>query len=159
MVVNPCNGITCFNGGICTSGQCICASGWTGNFCEQQSTTLGMRITSVTINAIPALNAWDGSTGPDVYINLSGNGIDKTSSTLWDIESFNLPLLFISIFPTTLSQPSATYSLTIYDEDAITDDGMLGLSITPTSLDSGWPATIVYDQDGWDIVIAVEWIF
>ena len=31
---NKCSGLTCYNGGSCSGGQCICATGFTGNHCE-----------------------------------------------------------------------------------------------------------------------------
>jgi len=31
---NPCAGVTCFNGGSCSGGICVCPTGWTGTYCQ-----------------------------------------------------------------------------------------------------------------------------
>lgn len=36
---DPCNGITCQNGGTCSNGTCICPTGWTGTYCQTPVTT------------------------------------------------------------------------------------------------------------------------
>ena len=33
-VADPCNGVTCLNGGICVNGFCVCDVGWTGADCN-----------------------------------------------------------------------------------------------------------------------------
>ena len=35
---NPCDNVTCFNGGSCNSGICRCPIGWEGTQCETKST-------------------------------------------------------------------------------------------------------------------------
>lgn len=33
-VIDPCETITCSNGGTCEDGMCLCASGFSGTMCE-----------------------------------------------------------------------------------------------------------------------------
>src|ERR1700733_2690853 len=34
---NPCNNVTCFNGGSCSSGKCICPTGFENTQCQDES--------------------------------------------------------------------------------------------------------------------------
>jgi hypothetical protein len=31
---DPCASVTCYNGGTCSNGACVCPSGWTGTYCQ-----------------------------------------------------------------------------------------------------------------------------
>jgi len=39
--VNPCESVTCQNGGTCIDGSCYCPSGYTGTNCETKIFAIG----------------------------------------------------------------------------------------------------------------------
>jgi len=50
--VDPCDSITCENGGVCVDGQCECTEGWTGNDCSEQVVTM-TTISPAPLNLCP----------------------------------------------------------------------------------------------------------
>lgn len=128
-----CEGIICNNGGVCVNGECECPPQWTGPSCSQEVTPVKMRVTYIALNSFPPTDGngagWDLFDGPDVYISISRAGVvlynspiyeDLTSAGFWEA-NFEF------------SDPTATYTISVYDyDDNITaDDPMGGINFTP----------------------------
>ena len=83
--VDPCDGVTCANNGICEDGGCVCEDGYTGEFCDEQVDVLALHILFVEVSAIANHSSWDQSNAPDLYLTITGPDINVRSETIWDI--------------------------------------------------------------------------
>jgi len=118
---DPCEGIACFNGGICQEGDCLCPPQWTGSQCKEEVPPTEIRVGKFTAtwwNYDQNGMAWDATDAPDVWITLSGPEYDNwpmhyaentEDGTTWTVDpSFRF------------TSPTSTYTMKFWDWD---DDG------------------------------------
>lgn len=142
-----CEGIVCQNGGDCVNGECNCPVQWTGPDCSQEKPPVKMRVGKIKITKFPPTDTngggWDLLDGPDVYFVIIQNG-----TTLFDSDyvedltgNFEWPINF------EFSDPTATYSIGVYDyDDGITpDDFMGGINFTPYRSGEKFPTSYTLD--------------
>lgn len=152
---DPCEGITCLNGGHCVNGQCLCAEGYTGADCSQQATPSKVRITKVEVTKFPATDNgadWDdfleGPAEPDIYPMLV-----EGTSIIWNCPSY-IPNASQSIYSFTPDvpidlNPTTQYTIHLYDYDTVTDDDFIeGVTFTPYHSLNGFPITRTLDAGG-----------
>lgn len=151
--IDPCEGITCLNGGTCANGQCNCPEGYSGSDCSQQVTPDKIRVTKIEITRFPATDngaGWDLTSGPDIYPKLS-----LGSTEIWTSEDYYQnadpsTVYSFDINPiVNLSSPNDRYTISLYDyDDFDADDFMGGIIFTPYSSNNGFPSTINLDAGG-----------
>ncbi|CAG5087107.1 calcium-binding EGF-like domain-containing protein [Parvicella tangerina] len=163
---DPCDGISCLNGGYCANGTCNCPDGYSGSDCGVALTPTSMSITSATLTAYPMTNGgagWDPSSGPDVYITInsgtSANNNEFQSSYFADVTGQSLT--FTNGFPISVPSPASNYTIGIWDYETSTglEEFMTGLYFTPIDHDSGFPPTITLSTASMSITLNVEWQF
>lgn len=63
---DPCDNVTCLNGGVCVSGKCKCPTDYTGVNCEKRiceaNNTAKVRFQNKTGSSLTYEVVWDGST-------------------------------------------------------------------------------------------------
>jgi len=83
-LINPCEGITCFNNGVCTNGSCECLDGYSGVNCENSLVPSNIFIQSIQILNFSLVdsngNPWDDDRGPDISIAY----FDSVGSMIWE---------------------------------------------------------------------------
>ena len=151
---DPCEGITCLNGGECVNGECDCAEGYGGPDCSNQITPTKIRITKINVTRFPATESngagWDPVSGPDILPKL----YDKNYNLIWESPTyyqdatqttytFNLNPSF------DLTEPNDEYIIRLYDYDSTDpDDFMGGIIFTPYYNTNGFPNKITLDAGG-----------
>lgn len=150
---DPCQNITCLNGGYCANGQCVCPKGYTGANCSQQVTPSQMRITKIEVTRFPATDGgagWDLTSGPDIYPTFSlGSSTIWNSPTYYENANPSLVYEFIPNPAIVLSSPISQYTISLYDYDDLdADDFMGGINFTPYSSTGGFPTTRTIDAGG-----------
>lgn len=82
-----------------------------------------LKIKSIILSAMPFINSsgleWDGSSGPDLYLQITDNNNTSffRTSTVNDISQSSLPMTFTSGFPVTLTNFTFQYMIDCFDED------------------------------------------
>jgi hypothetical protein len=127
---DPCEGVTCSNGGTCLSGKCDCTEGYEGERCTKQKTPTKIKITKITVTKFPATtdngNSWDLSDGPDVLWVLSkGNVLIDYSDKEFENQTV-VPFTFNLTTPVEITDVTATYTLLLVDDDDPLDPDQLG---------------------------------
>ena len=151
---DPCDAISCVNGGTCVNGTCDCPEGFTGPDCSNQETPSSIRITNIKVTKFPSVAGggagWDLFSGADIYVTMSYNNStiythpsffqDANSGTDYDFPpSTNL----------NITNPTNQYVISVYDDDGFdTHDFMGGIEFTPYSNNNGFPSTINLDAGG-----------
>lgn len=155
---DPCEGVTCQNGGICTDGTCQCPSGFEGQFCETASLPKAVNISAIKVTKLPATKTdgskWDNdNTEPDLVLTLVTVKADNTvESTVWtsDLVKLNAPVTqqhdFTIILPKLrMTDFTKTYALFLFDKDDTTSENMGGISFNLKDMTKNKPATITLD--------------
>lgn len=132
-VNDPCQYVTCFNGGECVDGDCWCLDGYSGPYCSEIVKPIKMRVSQVQLSSYDVVTssggAWDdsflgGSSGPDIYIKLykgssllftSGNSYNSTGSTI----------TYTNGLPIDIDYVESIHTLKFYDKDDIDDSDFL----------------------------------
>ena len=152
---DPCEGITCLNGGTCANGSCNCPQGYSGSNCSQQLTPTKVTITKVQVTRFPATDAggagWDPTSGPELYpkISLGSSTIYSSSTYYIDASTSLVPYDFTPSPYIELTSPTSQYTIEAYDYDTLDpDDWMGGIYFYPYSSTGGFPSTIIIDGGG-----------
>ncbi len=150
---NPCEGVTCYNGGFCINGSCSCPQGYSGPACETQVTPTKIRISKIEITRFPATDGgagWDLTSGPDIYPIIT-----KGTTVIWDSPNYaeNADPSYnyeFTLSPSIdLTSPTDQYTISLYDYDDIDDDDWMGgIYFTPYSSTNGFPSTMTIDAGG-----------
>ncbi len=173
---DPCEGVTCQNGGACLEGKCQCPTGFTGANCETQATPKSVKVTSISIKKYPATKTdgskWDtDGSAPDLYPAIYTLKADNKSidQVFWSSNTFSLnpaagkAVDFSLILPAlSLGPVDKTFAIAAIDKD---DPGVevVGtiISFTLNSLITGRPSTISIDcptcSTGFDL--KVEYLY
>ncbi|HYF02355.1 MAG TPA: hypothetical protein VEC36_03185 [Patescibacteria group bacterium] len=107
----------------------------------------GYRITSVTLNRIPATAAnnvvWDNIDGPDVYFSVNGLGHGEVFDNVALPQG--LPLVWNLATPMAVTSIATQYDLVFYDKDAANDAIMGSLQFSGNILQEGsrYPSSFV----------------
>ena len=154
---DPCENVTCLNGGLCENGECDCPEMYTGDDCGEQATPTSIRVTQITLNDFPPQNNgddWDGflcgGGNPDILITLDdGNGEFFESPHYSDVVP-GTTLTFTQGFPATTNNPENLHIIRLYDNDTggcSPDDYMGGLEFSIYNSSNDFPETIeVYNS-------------
>ena len=150
---DPCEGVTCLNGGYCTNGECVCPQGYGGADCSQQITPSKIRITKIEVTRFPATNSgagWDLSSGPDIYPELSKSSYLLWRSSIYYQNADPSVIYSFEINPVVdLNQPNDQYSITLYDYDDFSASDFMGrINFTPYWSNNGFPSIINIDAGG-----------
>mmetsp|Transcript_16905 Transcript_16905/g.25823 ORF Transcript_16905/g.25823 Transcript_16905/m.25823 type:complete len:207 (+) Transcript_16905:16-636(+) len=180
---DPCDDVTCLNGGECDDGNCDCPPGYFGSDCSSLDLEVSITIHSISVSNYPQTdngNAWDDpiigtSTPPDIQwrFTRANNSVisgayfsDATSSTLtFPSSSTNLPLTILS------PDVDEVNTLTIWDVDDLdgsdfgsSDDFMGGYDWVPsTFIDNDgntFPSTIIVGGNGslqFELEVSYAW--
>ncbi|MBL6963541.1 MAG: calcium-binding EGF-like domain-containing protein [Bacteroidetes bacterium] len=161
---DPCEGVTCLNGGNCVDGFCICPEGYTGTSCELQVTPQEILIKKFEINEYPATNggnSWDTHDGPDMYIKvMQGTSlIYRFHKTIINAVDGNI----YSMIPLPAQKPSLNpdlyYTLELWDDDSEqgTNDQKIQTTIKfkPYESNNHFPDTINVKSYLWDMDISL----
>jgi hypothetical protein len=150
---SSCTPITCLNGGVSRADcGCDCPQGYTGGNCGTQVTPSQILITKIKVTAFPSNrtngNFWDETAlgnfvRPDIFPYL------KTGSTALLQGTAVQDAVNTSVYtwtPTTpvvltQSQISSLYTLSLYDEDSLTNEFMGGWDFYIYNSSGGFPTT------------------
>lgn len=148
-----CTPIACLNGGVSTPDcGCDCPQGYTGSNCGTQVTPLQILITKIKVTAFPSTttngNLWDqGAIGnfvrPDIFPYLTigstallqGTAVQDAVNTSVYTWTPTTPVVL------TQSQINSQFSLSLYDEDSLTNEFMGGWDFYIYNSAGGFPTT------------------
>lgn len=155
---DPCEGIACFNGGICQEGDCLCPPQWTGSQCKEEVPPVRMTANMITAtwpnydaNGI----AWDLTTAPDVMLVLKGPGHNgeviafvENQEDGWGWQ-FNPPIEFTA--------PTSTYTIEFWDNDDQTSDDYMGsVSFVPYQPGYMFPGSLFFVSQDFNYSISLD---
>jgi hypothetical protein len=144
---DPCEAITCLNGGECANGLCKCSERYKGPDCSQQVTPSKIKITKITVTGFPATESngagWDLTDGADIFPFLFvGNTVIYDSPVLQPNANPSIDYDFTPTSPIEIN-PTTTYTLSLYDyDDTSADDFMGGVVFTPYESSNGFPEVL-----------------
>ncbi|MEP7195407.1 MAG: hypothetical protein ABI851_02740 [Saprospiraceae bacterium] len=151
--IDPCQNVTCLNGGYCDNGHCVCMAGYTGPDCSLQLTPSQLTILKVELIGFPATNSgaeWDLNSGPDIYAAISFSGINIWASTK-QFENANPSSIyeFIPANGLVVSNPKSNYMIRLYDHDELDSDDLMGeINFIPDSRVGGLQTIKMTDANG-----------
>ena len=162
---DPCEGVTCLNGGTCVNGSCSCPQGYSGPACETQVTPTKIRISSIKITSFPQYDGgsnWDNLDGPDIYVTLSlGSTLIHKQPTMFEDASVTTDYTYNPTSSIDLSDPTAQYTIRLYDyDDYDSDDYMGGILFYPYSSTGGFPTTLYLDAGAgvtFELTVSYVW--
>ncbi len=129
-----------------------CSNNSSSNPVTPPTTYSNVKITKLSITAIPFLNSsgasWDVSSGPDPYFVISSyNDVSKTSiitgAAYQDIKSTDLPLSWNFTNAMQITNLDTKYLITVYDEDTLVPDTITTTTFLPNDYKNTYPATVV----------------
>lgn len=162
---NPCESISCSNGGMCINGVCDCPDGFTGPDCGSQMTPNSIKINSINLRSFPATEengaGWDLFDGADIYIKVSYNEeVIYQHPTFYTNANSGQIYSFIPTTNLNIHNPTDKYVISLWDKDDLDDDFMGGIIFTPYFSTNGFPATIILDAgSGISFDLSVAYIF
>lgn len=151
---DPCDLITCLNGGVCINGECDCPEGYEGPDCSNIQTPTNIRILNIKVTRFPATEAngasWDLTSGPDIYVQvLYNNGVIYDHPTVFENANPAQSYDFQPNVNLNITNPTNRYVVRLYDYDSTgSDDFMGGIEFTPFTGTNGFPQTITIDANG-----------
>lgn len=162
---DPCDGVTCYNGGTCINGTCSCPQGYTGPACESQVTPTKIRISKVKITKFPQYDGgsnWDIWDGPDIYVVIKkGSTLIHEQPTMFEDASVTSTYTYTPTSYIDLTDATAQYSISLYDyDDGLGDDFMGGISFYPYSSTGGFPTTLYLDAGAgvtFELTVSYVW--
>jgi hypothetical protein len=142
---DPCDGVSCKNGGDCVNGECSCPTGFTGPDCGTRIVPSSITVRQIVVNDFPLVDAsggaWDLSSGADLYVRVDqgGNYVGQTTAYPNTVAT---PVAYTDEFILVKSAESVCFSLYDYD-DFDSDDFIGGVCFDPfDSSNTGFPATL-----------------
>jgi hypothetical protein len=151
---DPCEAMTCNNGGHCEDGSCVCAEGWTGSFCNKRKDPTTIIISKIVVTKFPPKTSgganWDASDGPDIYgavyddneLLLRATGIISNATTT--------PLTWSATTEEQKLHLSASerYTFELWDDDGSSDQWMGGIIGYLYDEEDDMPSEIVFTAVG-----------
>ena len=156
---DPCENVSCLNGGSCVNGVCDCSEEFTGPDCSRQKTPSSIDIANVRVTEFPATEpdgtSWDfsltGDGRADIYVVVSfGTSVIYDSPTFFENANSSQDYDFEPSSGIRLTNPTERrYTVALYDYDSGGDDDFMGaIEFTPYSDDNGFPSTLFLDAGG-----------
>jgi hypothetical protein len=150
---DPCENISCLNGGYCANGECVCPQGYRGPDCSQQITPTKIRITKIEVTRFPATDngaGWDLTSGPDISPRiLLGNTIIWNGPNYYENATQGLVYSFTPSSAIELTNVNSQYSIDLYDYDTTSSsDFMGGIYFYPYSSTNKFPTVRTIDAGG-----------
>ena len=163
--VDPCENVTCLNGGTCVNGACDCADGYSGPSCADQITPIKIRISTIKITDFPQYDggsSWDFGSGPDIYVELLlGNTTIHEQPTMFENANATQDYTYTPSSLVDLTDATAQYTIRLYDYDSGSDDDFMGgILFYPYSNTNGFPTTINLDAGGdvtFELTVSYVW--
>jgi len=136
--VDPCEGVTCLNGGTCNDGTCACPTGYTGANCGTQITPTKVSIDSIRVTKFPTQTSgggtWDTfpATGnglkPDIYCELKAAGGSSVlmTSKAQVVSNASTQTYILPIFKTDFTDLVQQYTITLLDDDDLSGSDNMG---------------------------------
>ena len=150
---SPCANVVCENGGNCIRGECLCATGYMGTFCEQEDVPSLMVLKEVSLTSFPAKisrnGGWDNNNGPDIYIVLQkGDSTLYTHNAVFENAAPNERYSFENL-GIELDFPENRYKILLYDSDDPDEGEFMGeIEFTPYQNGKGFPTEVSLDEGG-----------
>lgn len=150
---DPCEGITCKNGGECKNGTCDCPENYEGPDCSNQKTPSKIVITKVEITKFPSTEddggGWDFGDGPDlIFLILKGSTPVYAPNTYFP-DAVSGSGFFWKDLNIEITEVQTQHTIELYDYDELDeDDRMGGISFTPYSNTNGFPTVIELKPSG-----------
>lgn len=162
---DPCEGVTCLNGGACVNGSCDCADGYSGPSCADQITPTKVRISKIKITSFPQYDggsSWDIGSGPDIYVELLlGSTQIHEQPTMYENATSTQDYTYTPSSYIDLTDATAQYTIRLYDYDSgSAADFMGGILFYPYSNTGGFPTTINLDAGGdvtFELTVSYVW--
>lgn len=154
--VDPCEGVTCQNGGICVDGSCECPDGYTGFNCETEQVPKTMFIEALEVLRFPAFESngdtWDViNSEPDLTFEIAKHddaSFYTHSKHFPDVDG-NSRYIFTDLSIQLDNPSSQQYDLILFDYDSPDpNDFMGGVIFIPFTPGSGFPEKIELDPGG-----------
>lgn len=155
---DPCEGISCLNGGECADGKCLCPNGFEGTLCDKESLPKAVIVTAIKVTKLPANKTdgtkWDADgTNPDLYPALYTLKADNTADqVLWtsDVIKINAQTNqqhdFTLILPKlSINNYDKTLGLFLLEKDDSSSENMGGIAFQLKEVVKGKPAMISLD--------------
>lgn len=142
---DPCDGISCKNGGDCVNGECSCPVGFTGPDCGTRIVPSSITIRNIAVTDFPLTDnsggAWDLSSGGDIYVRVEQGGI-LIGETITLSDVITTPVSYQTNF--ILIKSPESVCLRLFDYDSFdSDDFIGGVCFDPfDSSNTGFPETI-----------------
>ncbi len=161
--IDPCENITCLNGGTCVNGECNCPTGYTGPDCGEQKTPSKIRISKIRVTRFPATDngaGWDLTSGPDIFVTMEYNGSDiYTHPEFYQNADPSQNYDFTPNINLNMDHPTDTYIIRLNDyDDFDPDDFMGGIQFIPYSDGNDFPATLFLDAGG-DVAFEISVVY
>lgn len=163
---DPCDNITCLNGGSCVNGTCECPTGYEGADCRLLKTPSSMTIESVVLTDYPTTTStgasWDVNDGADLFISLNtGNTATQNEYTSnYYSNVTGQSLTYTTGLPVTLTNINGNYTIALWDYDATSnDDLMTGGVFSPADNMNNFPRFVDLTGQGFSVTLVVKWNF
>lgn len=163
---DPCELISCQNGGTCVNGACDCPEGFSGPDCSNVETPSKIRVTNIKVTDFPATDdnggGWDLASGADIYVSMSYNNTNiYESNTYFQDADPQQDYDFQPNINLDLEYPTNRYVIRLHDYDDLgLDDYMGGIEFTPFSPSNGFPETLNIDAGtGLAFTLSLDYTF
>lgn len=147
---DPCESITCQNGGTCVNGECDCPEGYTGPSCASEMAPSAIKIVGIALKEFPATTtngaSWDFTSGADVYVQLVYNGNVLYESDWQQNANPNGGTIWFPSGNLLMHSPQNEYTIQLYDyDDFDADDYIGGIRFIPYRPGRDFPSVITLD--------------
>jgi hypothetical protein len=164
-VVDPCDGVVCFNNGFCLNGECQCPDGFSGPACLTQVTPAKIRISRIDVTKFPQYDngaTWDVGSGPDIFVMiLDGTDIVYNSPTYYEDADASQTYSFEPTSLVDLNDPYNQYTIALFDYDfGVSNDDIMSASyFTPYNSNGGFPTklTIGNSEVTFELYVSYVW--
>ena len=140
---DPCEGVTCQNGGICKNGDCDCPPGYTRALCQLEVVPSSIKIESVRINYFPTTDggvSWDLLDGPDVYLIIKDGAQVLYTGPFFEDAVLGQNLTFYPSYTDFFPERPLTFEVWDWDDNITAPDFMGAIEGKMYRAGQGFPA-------------------